>query len=350
MTINGKHVNYFCGTSYYALHGNPQVIAAACRATEEFGLGPGTIAGVEIYDELEALAKDYFGVEAVTYMASGYLSISILLQALHDEFDVIFVDSASHYCVYDSLRSYQKITFKFNHRDSEDLAAKLSQHVGNNQRPVIITDGIFPSSGSLAPLDKYSEIMKLYPGAILCVDDSHGVGVIGPNGRGTLDHFGLHGPPYFLAGTLSKAFGGFGGIVPSSTILGEKIALNVKLMVGASRPPIPAAAAACMGLRLLSEQPPLRKILRRNVNHMRQGLAKIGLAIDDSPVPIVSVKASSDLSKVNKQLESRDIFVHYVPASGYSDAPDYETLRIAVFSTHSIEQIDYLVASLGELL
>lgn len=350
MIINGKMANYFCGTSYHTLHGNPKIIAAAHQATEQFGMGPATGAGVAVYDELKERAKSYFDVEAVTYMASGYLSISILLQALREDFDIIFVDEASHYCVYDALRSHSKPVIKFRHRDSDDLAEKLAEYASQYQKPAIITDGIFPSSGALAPLDAYAEIMQRYPQAILCIDDSHGVGAIGPNGRGTFDHFGLHGPQYFLAGTLSKAFGGFGGIVPGSTALAEKIAKNVKLMVGASPPPVPAAAAASLGLRLLREQPHMLETLRRNVAHMRNGLSKIGLDIADSPVPIVNIHAPTDLLAVAKQLESRDIYVHHVPAAGYSDAPDFETLRIAVFSTHSAAQIDHLITSLGELL
>jgi glycine C-acetyltransferase/8-amino-7-oxononanoate synthase len=105
-----------------------------------------------------------------------------------------------------------------------------------------------------------------------------------------------------------------------------------------------------MGLQLLTEQPEMRADLNRNVKHMRAGIAALGLEVADSPVPIVSVHAPADLALIARQLEERDIFVLHVPPSGYSDAPDHEALRIAVFSTHSTAQIDALVGTLGELL
>jgi 8-amino-7-oxononanoate synthase len=350
MRVNGKLVNYFCGTSYYSLHSHPEVIAAACNAAEAYGLGVATLAGVPVYDEVKRLARTFFDVEAITYFATGYLSISVLLQGLRNDYDTIFVDAASHYSVYDAIRALGKETIKFSHLDSGDMAAKLSAHASKARRPVIVTDGVFPSTGAIAPLDEYAEVMKLYPDAILCIDDSHAVGVLGPNGRGTFDHFGLRGPQFCLAGTLSKAFGGFGGFVAGSAGLAEKIKEHAKLMVGASAPPIPAAAAACEGLRLLGTQPEFRQALWQNVRQLRGALAGIGINTPDTNVPIVSFSATADLEDVSRELEHRDILVRYVAPRGYSDAPDIETLRIAVFSTHSPQQIDHLVDNLRELL
>ena len=350
MRVNGKLVNYFCGTSYYCMHSHPEVMAAASQAIETYGLGVATNADLVIYDELKTRAAEYFGVDAITYFASGYLSISVLLKGLRDDFDFVLVDAASHYCVFDALRELGKPIITFKHLDDKDLSKKLATHATPSLNPAIVTDGVFPSTGIIAPLDRYSDVMRAYPGALLCIDDSHGVGVLGPNGRGSFDHFGLSGPQFYQAGTLSKAFGGYGGFVGGTADLAEKISANAKLMVGASPPPIPAAAAACAGLKILGDTPEIRQSLWRNVKYLRQSLSGIGIQTPQTNVPIVCFGASADLADVAQKMEKRGTLVRHVPPLGYSDAPAHETLRIAVFSTHSKEQIDELVSGLKELL
>jgi len=350
MRVNGQEVTYFCGTSYYALHGHPSVRAAACDAIETYGLGPATLAGVEVYDQLKSRARTYFNAEEIVYFASGYLSISVLLQGLRDDVDLIFVDAASHYCIGDALRGLDKPIIRFAHRDPADLAAQMAAHIGPNLRVAIVTDGVFPSTGGLAPLDQYAEVMAPYPDAILCIDDSHGVGVLGPNGRGSFDHFGLEGPAFKLAATFSKAFGGYGGFVAADAELAQKIQRNVGLMVGASVPPIPAAAAASEGVRLLGQDSNLRNDLRDNVKYLRDTLRGIGIETGNSPVPIICFNANTDHAQLSDALESRGMMVRHVPPNGYSDAPAVETIRIAIFATHTRAQIDELVRNLGDLM
>lgn len=350
MRINERDMDYFCGTSYYALHGNPVVIEAARAALTAYGVGPGTLAQVPIYDEVVALARQLFETETASYVVSGYVSPLVLLQALSDDYDVIYVDAASHYSVGDAIKTIDKPVVRFRHLDAGDLAAQLQETLRPGQVPAIVTDGIFPSSGALAPLADYAAVIAGYDRALICVDDSHAVGVIGEKGQGSLEYAGIAGPGRHLAGTLSKAFGGAGGILPGSTELAERIRSKVRLVAGASPPPVPAAAAAAAGLRLLLENPGMRQTLWRNVRYLRQGLRDLGLTIADTPVPIVSVRAPTDLERVRAALEARDIAVRRTEARGYSDAPDVETLRLAVFSTHSPEQLDRLLDALGEVL
>ncbi|WP_295814861.1 pyridoxal phosphate-dependent aminotransferase family protein [uncultured Nitratireductor sp.] len=350
MRIGGRDVDYFCGTSYHALHGHPVVIEAAVQALRAYGLGPATRADMSVYMETEALVCAHFGCEAAAYVASGYLSIMALLLALRDDYDVAFADERSHFSVNDALKCAERPVFRFRHRDPQSLSEQLRRHLKPGQVPVVVSDGVFPSTGALAPLDHYAQLLDAYPGGLLCIDDSHGVGVLGSAGRGTLEHFGLEGERAFCAGTLSKAFGGFGGIVPASRALADRIAAKGGVVAGASPPPVPAAAAAGAGLRLFRENPSMLQALRTNVAHMRTGLAGLGLAIPQTPVPIFNVQARGDLKAVCERLRERDIVVKYVGASGYSDAPSVETLRIAVFSSHSSEQIDDLIAALAVLL
>ena len=349
MVIGGREVDYYCGTSYFCLHGHPEVIEAACAATRQYGMGPGTLAHMQVYADLQERLRQWFGTEEVVYMISGYTSPLVLLQGLREDFDVIFIDAATHYSTRDAIPTLGKPVHEFRHADAGDLAEQLSRHVLPKQRPVVLTDGVFPSSGRLAPLSDFRQAMAPYEGALLCIDDSHGVGVLGETGRGSLQHAGLEGAGNFFAGTMSKAFGALGGVVPGDAALAEKITRNAMIMRGASPAPPGLAAAAAASLRVL-QTTDKRAHLARNVRHMRGGLRALGFEVADTPVPIVTINGVTDLEQLRDRLAERDIIVRVTQAGGYSDASDVPTMRLAVFSEHSPVQIDRLLSSISELL
>ncbi len=352
MIFNGREVDYFCGTSYYSLHGHPAVIDAACEATRKYGLGQATNFGVIVLNETIERARQYFETETVSYVISGYLGAMVLVQALSDDYDIVFVDEKSHYSVFDGIHTSGKAIVRFQHLNPDDLAAKMAEHVKPGQVPLVMTDGVFPVTGSIAPLPAYHAILEAYQPAMLCIDDAHGVGVIGEKGQGTFEYFGLSGEGLYQAGTLSKAFGGIGGIVPGSQALAEKIKKNVRISIGASPAPIPAAAAAGMGLRLLSENPQMRHDLWDNVASLRKGIRGLGFDIEDTPIPIVNIRGrdSLNLEHVRDELAAQDMIVFHVAANGYSDAPNIESLRIAVFSTHTKDQIQRLIGAIARAI
>ncbi|MFC2082776.1 aminotransferase class I/II-fold pyridoxal phosphate-dependent enzyme [Candidatus Bipolaricaulota bacterium] len=352
MIIDGREVDCFCGTSYYSLHGHPAVIDAACEATREFGLGPASIAGTRVIDRTVELARQFFDVESVSYFVSGYLGAMVFAQALADEYDVVLADEASHYSILDGMRTAEKAIIFFRHLDPDDLASKLSAHVSPGVIPLIVTDGVFPATGAIAPVRSYVDVLSSYNPALLYVDDAHAVGVIGTEGRGTLEYLGLNGDNFHFSGTLSKAFGGIGGVVPGSLALAEKIAESVHVPLGASPPPVPAAAAAAKGIQILMENPEMRQDLWANTKRMKEGLRKLGFSVDETPIPIINIPGnpSLDLEHVEAELNRQNILVLRLPAGGYSDAPDVESLRIAVFSTHSEEQIDRVIDVMGRTI
>ena len=352
MLVNGRQVDYYCGTSYYSLHGDPRVIDAACDATRRYGLGPATVMNTPPLLEVVERASAFFGTQSVTYLVSGYLADMVLVQALSDDYDVVFVDERSHYSVFDGLAVSEKPVVRFRYRDPNDLSVKLADNAKVGQIPLVLSDGVFPTTGEIAPLRDYVEALSPYDDALLCVDDSHAIGVIGEEGKGTFEYLGLRGPNLYLVGTLSKAVGGVGGIVPGSHVLMEKIKRHSQVPIGASPPSSAAAAAAAMGLRILSEHPEMRKQLWSNVARVRRGLRNCGLDVGTSPVPIVSIRSTADLDvkRLQQELYNMDILVACFGSRGYSDAPDVESVRIAVFSTHTESQIDRLVESIGALL
>jgi 8-amino-7-oxononanoate synthase len=345
MIINDREVDYFCGTSYYTLHGHPRVIQAARDAVAAYGLGPATDAAVPPVEEVKELAKAFFDTETATYVISGYLGAMVLAQALSHDYDLVFVDERSHYSVFDGVASSGKQVVRFRHLDAADLREKLKAFTGPGQVPLVMSDGVFPVTGAIAPLPSYAEVLSGYTSALLCTDDSHAVGVIGARGRGTFEYHGMSGSRYYTAGTLSKACGGIGGIIPGNRSLADRIAEHVRVPIGASGPSVPAAAAAAMGLRILTEHPEMRERLWQNARFVRRGFRDLGFEIADNPIPIVNVKGhvATNLKRVEEKLLRNDIVVLYVPPRGYSDAPDIESLRIAVFSAHTEAQIARLL-------
>lgn len=225
----------------------------------------------------------------------------------------------------------------------------------------MLTDGIFPISGEIAPLDDYQQVLRGYPDAWLCLDDAHATGVLGPHGRGTLDHFGIFSGSlpgdegasagiHFVAGhTLSKAIGGYGGLIAGSEALIEEIKGKSRVYIGASPTPLPIAAATRQALALAGDES-LRERLRINVMHARSGLRKLGWPLDDSPVPILCLGARPgiDLGRLKAALFDRDLCVAHV--TGYSSTPPGGALRIAIFATHTIEQIDQLISNIAALI
>jgi len=328
MVVNERDVDYFCGTSYYTLHGDPRVIAAACEATRKYGTGPGTVMASPPLVEVVARAARFFQTESAQYIVSGYLGDMLLTQALSNDYDMVFVDDSSHYSVFDGIRSTGKSVITFCHLDPEDLRQKLRENLKPRQIPLVMSDGVFPMTGAIAPLREYLKALTPFEGGLLCVDDSHAVGVIGEKGQGTLEYCGVQGDNCYLAGTLSKAFGGLGGIIPGNNELMEKVSRNVRI------------------------PPEMRMQLWDNVASMRNGLRQLGVDVLDSPIPIIPVTGlpGVNLKQVQHDLEEKGIVVAHVPPRSYSDAPDKESLRIAIFSTHTREQIAKLLASLAKLL
>jgi len=348
-TINNREVDYFCGTGYYNLHANAAIIEAACDATQHYGIGAATsragFGETSLMLEVEEKAAQFFAAERAMYFVSGYLGNAILLQGLSPDYEIIFVDEQSHYSVIDGAAIARKPTVTFAHCDPVDLAEKLRVNLKGGQRPLVITDGIFPNSGVIPPLQQYDKLLSSIEGAILCVDDAHAVGVIGELGRGSLEYCDIEGPRRYSCGTFSKAFGGHGGVIAGGAEFIESIKRNSHITSGASAAPIPAAAASACAIELLNSRPEMRQKLWANVAYAKNAFRQLGFDfIPDTPVPIICLSDKTlDLESIQKSLFERGIATLYSPFGSYSCVPEGGSIRIAIFSSHSKEQIDRLV-------
>ena len=353
--INGKRCLYFAGTSYYTLQNHPEVIRAAHDAIDKYGMhsstsrASGGYGNTPLYEEVESTTAKFFGTPDAAYMASGYLTNVGALQVLREQrgFDVVFQDAMGHYSLVDFSKSFGLPVVTFAHRDPADLAAKLKANLKAGQTPLVLSDGIFPVPGEIAPVPDYIKILGSYNG-LLWLDDCHAMGVIGENGRGTYDHFKVKGDNLFFGGTMSKAFGGYGGIVPATSEVASGIRRG-HIMAGATMPPSAAAGASVRGMQLLMEHPEWRTRLWANAKRMKDGIRAMGLAVDDTRVPVVSfpLKTGEDMQRVHAELTNRGIVIQL---SHYVGAGPAGVLRMVAFSTHTDEQIDRLLGTLKALV
>lgn len=352
--INDRWRDYFAGCGYLGLQSHPAVLQAAIEAIQQYGLGTATSRGGfgehPVYRQVEQAAARFFESERAIYFVSGYLGNAILVQGLREDYDHIFVDEAAHFSVWDGARTAGAPVTAFRHLDAGDLAACCRAKLQPGERPLVISDGVFPISGEVAPVPDYVQALAPFDGAILCLDDAHATGVIGEKGQGTLEYYGLQGPGRYTSYTLSKALAGHGGVIAGDAALIEKLARN-SMVPGATSPsPLPAAAASARALDLVRSSPDLGQKLWANVRRAREGLRELGWPLADTPVPILCLGARPglDLARLQSELFARDICVAHV--TRYSSVPPGGALRIAIFATHTAEQIDRLVFELGRLV
>jgi len=352
--FEGREYDYFSGTGYLGLQSHPRVIEAAREALETYGFATaasrGGLGEHPLYDELEKQTCLYFNSEKSLSFPSGYMGISILTQASSPQFDHIFIDSSAHFSLWDAAQNTNKPITPFAHLQPERLHEALERELLPRERPLVLSDGVFPISGEIAPLPEYLFIVKRYQGMVF-LDDAHAVGVLGPHGQGVPDYFHIQDTTACrTSATLAKALGGYGGIIWGSARDVDYLDQNARICVGSSPLPLPVAAASAAALKIAREQPGLRLDLRENVRYARSELNKLGWQLPDTPVPILCLPAfaSINLDRIQKGLFDQGIAT--TVARSYTSTPPGGALRIAIFANHSRQQIDKLVACLGKLI
>ncbi|MBN2210230.1 MAG: pyridoxal phosphate-dependent aminotransferase family protein [Sedimentisphaerales bacterium] len=356
--MNDKDVDYFCGCCYLGLNAYPDMVEAACRAARTYGIGCGTSRAGHgnnpVLLDVEARAARFFQAEAALYYVSGYLGMLILLQGLSEDYDVIFCDAASHYSVRTAAAAAGKSCIPFAHRSPEDLRRQLENHLQSGQRPLVLTDGVFPISGEIAPVADYLEVVSRFDNFTICLDDAHAYGVLGDNGRGVRENFHLEKEPnIYSCGTLSKAFGGHGGIITGTQAFIDRLKTKSDVYYASSAVPNPSAAATACAIDLAGQNPHLRRQLWQNVALARNEFRRLGFPLADTPVPIVALhsRPDVDLEKLADVLfTDRNKVVRYVAPDAYSGVPAGGAIRIAIFANHTEAQILALVQDVREII
>jgi 8-amino-7-oxononanoate synthase len=358
--IDGQKYLYFGGTSYLGLAGHPEIIEAGCEALRKYGVHSATsrsrIGTNPPVLAVEQRAAEFFGTEDAFYFSSGYSSNHIMVSALARDADAVIVDEAAHYCVIEASKLAGLPMKTFRHRDAGDLA----RQVNGFRSPLVMIDGVSASTGQVAPVRNYLEVLKRWEDPALILDDAHGFGVLGSNGRGSLDEAGLwdyvntdelvDGVRLYVCGTLAKAIGGFGGIIPGTKDIVARIRSASHYFDGASAPASAVAGSTARALEIVMREPELRERLRANSLELRERLRSLGLVAPDGVTAHfgVGIGDAKNMIRIHQALKSRNIMLPYIEA--YAGVPEEGLFRFAVFANHTKAQIDRLVSELQSVL
>lgn len=348
--FEGKPHLFFGGTDYHRLASHPDVLRALREVADSDGLscaGSRTTTGNHpLLAELERKIAAFLGAGEAALCSSGYLSNAVALEAVAGEFQRFFIDGGAHSSLAaPASRLPREAVVAFRHADPEDLARELKARLRPGERPLVLTDGVVPVDGEMPPLAAYWEAVRDFAGALL-VDDAHGIGVVGPSGKGSPEEAGLPAESFIHTGTLSKGLGAFGGLVAGPAGLADKIAEKSQAFVGATPIPPPLAAAAIRSIGILQENPGLIVGLRGRMLRVRERVRALGFHVPSSPAPILSITHHD----VDKNLRLRSLLFErgiYPPFIHYPGSPPGGHFRFAVSSAHAEEEVDLLLGTIG---
>ena len=342
-TFDRRSVVNLSSNNYLGLTTHPRLRARALEALQTYGVGSGsvrTIAGtMAIHMELERRLAEFKQVEAVVVFQSGFTANAGTVSAILTKDDVVISDELNHASIIDGCRLSRATIKVFPHKDV-DAARRIIKDLPATQRRLLITDGVFSMDGDLGPLPALCELAE-ETGCIMMVDDAHASGVFGKNGRGTIDHFGMHGRVDVQVGTLSKAIGALGGYVAGSRNLIEFLYQRARPFLFSTSHP-PAVAAACIAaLDVLLEQPEIMEQLWDNTRFFKRGLERLGFntGISESPITPVIAGDSAKANTLSDRLFEEGVFAQ---AIGYPTvARDKARVRTIVTATHTREDLQY---------
>lgn len=312
--LNGKDVINLSSNNYLGFANHPRIKKAAKDAIDRYGVGAGavrTIVGnMSVHEELDQVIAKFKHEEAALVFQSGFACNSGVIQAITDEKDLIISDELNHASIIDGVRLSKASRAVYRHSNMEDLENILKEKRDQFDNVLIITDGVFSMDGDIAKLPEIVRIAKKYH-AMTYVDDAHGSGVLGHSGRGTVDHFGLHGQVDFIIGTLSKAIGVVGGYVCGSKASRDWLLHRGRPLLF-STAMMPAAACAIMeAFRMLEETTEYTDRLWENALFFKEKLVEKGFDIGHSETPITPIMVGDEAKTIqfSKMLLDRGVYV-----------------------------------------
>jgi glycine C-acetyltransferase len=312
--VDGKEVVMLCSNNYLNLSNHPRLIKGAVNAAKKFGAGSGSVRAIAgtmaLHMEVEKRLANFKGTESSLIYQTGFAANAGLIPQLAGKGDIIVSDELNHGSIIDGVRLTKTDRAVYKHCDMGDLERVLKDADKKKyNRILVITDGVFSMDGDIAPMDKIVKIAKEY-GAMTYVDDAHGEGVIGPDGRGIGAHFGIEGKIDVEMGTFSKAFGVVGGLIAGSQDL-VNFALNKSRtwLLSGSHPPA-VAGAQLAAIDVLETEPKHVKNLWDNTNYFKKELKNMGFDTghSDTPITPVIVGESSKAKELSNGLYAEGVF------------------------------------------
>ena len=344
--LNGKKVINLSSNNYLGFANHPRLKKAAIAAIEKYGAGAGAvrpiIGNMAIHDELETLLAKFKREEAVLSFQSGFNCNAGVIQAVTEKGDLIISDQLNHASIIDGTRPSKADKAVFKHSDMQDLEAVLKEKRDSYKNVLIITDGVFSMDGDIANLPGIVELAEKY-NCLTYVDDAHSSGVLGESGRGSVDHFHLHGRVDFAMGTLSKAIGVVGGYVAGKQVTIDWLKNRGRPFLFSTGLPPAAVGAAIEAIKMLMESTEYTDRLWDNAKHFKAGLGKLGFNTGHSETPITPIIVGDEAKTLefSKKLFENGVF------SGPIVFPTVPKgtgrVRCMVTAGHTKEQLDKAV-------
>ncbi len=350
-SVDERRVISLSSNDYLGLTHHPRLRAAALEAVERYGVGSGavrTIAGtMTLHEELESDLARFKGTPAVLTFQSGFTANTAVIPTLTGEQDLIVSDALNHASIIDGMRLSKAPRAVYPHKDVAALR-EILRAARDRGRPetglpyrliLVVTDGVFSMDGDIAPLPAIVEAAE-EAGAAVMVDDAHASGVLGRNGRGTVDHFGLHGRVAIQVGTLSKAVGVLGGYVAGSQDLRDILIQRARPFLFSTSHP-PAVAAACReAIRVLEDEPELIERLWANTRRFKAELARLGFdtGVSETPITPIMMGDSATAGRFSDRLFEEGVFAQ--PIVYPTVALDKARIRTIVTAAHTDDQLD----------
>ncbi|HEY7941133.1 MAG TPA: glycine C-acetyltransferase [Candidatus Limnocylindrales bacterium] len=346
--MDGRPVISLSSNNYLGLATHPHLVEAALAAVRDLGVGSGavrTIAGtMELHQELERRLAAFKHTEAVLTYQSGFTANSGVIPTITGEHDLIVSDELNHASIIDGVRLSKAARAVYPHKDVDGLEKVLRDARGKGgpdgayEHILVITDGVFSMDGDIAPLPGICDVCERYDAAVM-IDDAHASGVLGRNGRGTVDHFGLHGRVDIQVGTLSKAVGVLGGYVAGTQALRDYLIQRSRpILFSTSHPP--AVVAACLAaLDVLEGEPERIERLWENTRFFKAGLTNLGFdtGISETPITPVMVGDSEQAGLLSGRLLDLGVFAQAVVYP--TVAIDRARIRTIVSSEHTRDDL-----------
>ena len=342
-SVDHKSVVNLSSNNYLGLTTHPKLREAALKAVKDFGVGTGsvrTIAGtMEMHMELERRLAEFKKVEKVVVFQSGFAANAGPVSAIQSKEDVVISDELNHASIIDGCRLSRATIKVFPHKDV-DAARRIIKDLPASQRKLLISDGVFSMDGDLGPLPALCDLAE-ETGCIMMVDDAHASGVFGKNGRGTIDHFGMHGRVDIQVGTLSKAIGSLGGYVAGNRNLIEFLYHRARPFLFSTSHP-PSVVLSCIAaLDVLMEEPEIIERLWDNTRFFKEGLHRLGFntGLSESPITPVIAGEGAKAMELSDKLFERGVFAQGIAFP--TVARDKARVRTIVTATHTRDELQF---------
>ena len=352
INLNGKEVVNLSSNNYLGLANHPRVKQAAIDAVNKYGAGAGAVRTIvgnqDIIGELENILAEFKHEEAVMCFQSGLNCNIGTISAITEKGDLIISDELNHASIIDGVRLSRADKAIFKHSDMESLEQILIEKRDKYNQVLIITDGVFSMDGDLAKLPEIVNLAEKY-NALTYVDDAHGSGVLGESGRGTVDHFKLHGRVDFIMGTLSKAIGVVGGYIASKQETKTWLSHRARPLLFSTALPPAATAAAIESVKMLMESEEYSNKLWDNANYFKEKLSALGFDTGHSETPITPVMIGNEAKTMqfSKALLNAGV---YVSGIVFPTVPMGKgRLRCMISASHTREDLDFSLKQFEEV-